>query len=71
MLIGMGDSHSLFNCPSWTVEAAFLGLATLASLQGGSEKRYEFADVRLELSVTVGRAVEQSSGEGKWETPRN
>ena len=48
-----------------------MGLATLASLQEGSEKRYEFADVRLELSVTVGRAVEQSSGEGKWETPRN
>ena len=67
----MGDSHSPLNCPSWKVEDAFLGLATLASLQEGSEKRYEFADVRLELTVIVGCAVEQSSGEGKWETPRN
>ena len=48
-----------------------MGLATLASLQEGSEKRYEFADVRMESTVIVGRAVEQSSGEGKWETPRN
>jgi hypothetical protein len=49
MLIAMGDSHSPLNCPSWTVANAFLGLATLASLHEGSEKRYEFADVRLEL----------------------